>query len=184
MPMQATRSGSAMSAISSVAPIDSTAACAIFRSVSQSPPLTPTPPMHSPSTRIGTPPSMAVQRSGPAASARPSAWVTSRSWPTAPLAVVARLLEAAHTALVVQECSVWKRPPSMRSSTTTWPPASTMQHEIAILASRAFSMAVAIILRAPSWVRRLASAMYMKFPRCEGIVGHAGTAIKGAARAR
>ena len=73
--------------------------------------------MHSPSTRIGTPPSIAVQRSGPAASARPSACVTSRSCPTAPLAVVARLLEAAHTALVVQECTVWKRPPSMRSST-------------------------------------------------------------------
>jgi hypothetical protein len=32
------------------------------------------------------------------------------------------------------------------------------------LGSRAFSMAVAIILRAPSWVRRLASAMYMESP--------------------
>src|SRR4029079_7474146 len=90
-----------------LAPIDSTAACAIARSVSQSPPLTPTPPMHSPFARIGTPPSMAVQRSGPDARASPSAWVTSRSWPTAPLAVVARLLDAAHTALVVQECRVW-----------------------------------------------------------------------------
>src|SRR5260221_8791812 len=90
-----------------LAPIDSTAACAIFKSVCQSPPLTPTPPMHWPSERIGTPPSIAVQRSGPAASASPSACVRSRSWPTAPLAVVGRLLEAAHTALVVHECSVW-----------------------------------------------------------------------------
>ena len=97
------------------------------------------------------PPSIAVQRSGPAASASPSACVTSRSCPTAPFAVVARLLEAAQTALVVQECTVWKRPPSMRSSTITWPPASTMQHEIAILALRASSMAVAIIFLAPSW---------------------------------
>ena len=82
--------------------------------------------------------------------------------PHAPLAEVGRLLEAAHTALVVQECTVWNRPPSMRSRMTTWPPASTMQHEIAILASRALSMAAAIILRAPSWVRRLASAIYME----------------------
>ena len=41
---------------------------------------------------IGQPPSIAVQRSGPAASARPIACVTSRSWPTAPLAVVGRRL--------------------------------------------------------------------------------------------
>src|SRR6201999_4199541 len=147
-----------------LAPIDSTAACAIARSVAQSPPLTPTPPMHSPFTRIGTPPSMAVQRSGPAASANPSACVTSRSWPTAPFAVVARLLEAAHTAFVVQECSVWNLPPSIRSSTTTWPPASTMQQDTAILASRAFSSATAIIFFAPSWVRRLVSAKYIVPP--------------------
>jgi len=74
-----------------------------------------------------------------------------------------------------------ERPSSIRSSTMTWPPASTMQHEIAILALRAFSMAVAIILRAPSWVRRLASAMYMEVPWSAGIVGHAVTTIKGAA---
>ena len=38
-------------------------------SVTQSPPLTPTPPIHSPSTMTGDPPSVAVQRFGPAASA-------------------------------------------------------------------------------------------------------------------
>src|SRR5262245_47923962 len=52
----------------------------------------------------------------------------------------------------------------MRSRTTTCPPASTMQHEMAMPALRASSMAVAIILLAPSWVRRLVSAMYMAFP--------------------
>src|SRR5258705_7046448 len=62
-----------------LSPIDSTAALAMRKSVSQSPPLTPTPPIHWPSTSTGTPPSMAVHRSGPAASARPSAWLTSRS---------------------------------------------------------------------------------------------------------
>ena len=64
---------------SQFAPIDSTASLAIRKSVSQSPPLTPTPPMHSRSTSTGTPPSMAVHRSGPAASASPIAWLTSRS---------------------------------------------------------------------------------------------------------
>ena len=169
-----------------LAPIDSTAAWAIFRSVSQSPPLTPTPPMHSPSTRIGTPPSMAVQRSGPAASARPSACVDVEVLPDRALAPrSARLFDAAQTALVVQECSVWKRPPSMRSRMMTWPPASTMQHEIAIPASRAFSMAVAIILRR-AFVGQafgFGDVHGMKCPRSGGIVGHAATAIKGAADA-
>ena len=89
-----------------LAPIDSTAACAIFRSVSQSPPLTPTPPMHSPSTRIGH----AAFHRGPALRARRRARGRAHAsrrapGPTAPLAVVGRLLDAAHTALVVQECS-------------------------------------------------------------------------------
>src|SRR5438445_412987 len=97
------------------APIDSTAILAIRKSVSQSPPLTPTPPIHSRSTSTGTPPSMAVHRSGPAASASPIAWLTSRSWPAAPLAAVGRRFDAAQTALVVQECTVWKRPPSIRA---------------------------------------------------------------------
>ena len=119
MPMQPTRSGPALTASSSRDDRKSAVRrrrrllparadrlrrppwrCAA--SVSQSPPLTPTPPMHWPSTSTGTPPSMAVQRSGPAASARPMAWLTSRSWPTAPLAVVGRRLDAAHTALVVR----------------------------------------------------------------------------------
>src|SRR6185437_16718596 len=61
-----------------LAPTDSTAVWAIRWSVSQSPPLTPTPPTHSPSNRIGTPPSMAVQRLAPAARVNPSACATSR----------------------------------------------------------------------------------------------------------
>ena len=56
-----------------LAPIASTASRAMRSSVAQSPPLTPMPPMHSPPTITGAPPSIAVQRSGPAASARPSA---------------------------------------------------------------------------------------------------------------
>jgi len=49
-----------------VARMDSTASWAIFRSAFQSPPATPMPPMHSPLTRIGQPPRVAVQtgRSG------------------------------------------------------------------------------------------------------------------------
>ena len=125
MPMQATRSGPAFTTSPSPGHLPTISSsrrstrrppwrCA--NRSAQSPPLTPTPPMHWPSTRIGTPPSIAVQRSGPAASARPSAWSRRgpgrpRPWPWS-----ARRLEAAHTALVVQECSVWKRPPSMRSS--------------------------------------------------------------------
>src|SRR5580765_3818345 len=80
---------------------DMAASCAKRSSNSQLPPATPTPPMHSPPAMIGAPPSIAVQRSGPAARARPSAWATSSVWPTAPLDPVLRLLDAAHTALVV-----------------------------------------------------------------------------------
>ena len=74
-------------------------------------------------------------------------------------AAVERLLEAADTALVVAECTVWKRPPSMRSSAITWPPASTMATETAMPASRARAVAVSTIFFAPASVRRLASAM-------------------------
>ena len=56
-----------------VAPIASTASRAMRSSVAQSPPLTPMPPIHSPPMSTGAPPSIAVQRSGPAASASPSA---------------------------------------------------------------------------------------------------------------
>ena len=62
-----------------LAPMASTLALAMRTSVSQSPPLTPTPPRHWPSTKTGTPPSIAVQRCDPAARASPSAWATSRS---------------------------------------------------------------------------------------------------------
>src|SRR5215831_19621955 len=86
-----------------LAPIDSTAAWAMRSSVAQSPPATPMPPMHSPSTMIGEPPSMAVQRSGPAANARPSACARSSGCACAPRDEVERLLDAAHTALVVAE---------------------------------------------------------------------------------
>ena len=136
-------------------------------------------------TSTGAPPSIAVQRSGPAASASPSAWVMSRSCPTAPFAEVARLFEAAQTALVVQECTVWKRPPSMRSTMMICPPASVIAQEIAIPASRALSMAVAIIFFAPSWVRRLVSAMNIEWPMVvsrAGIVRQAGRGGKGACR--
>src|SRR5215468_6938612 len=85
------------------APIASMASQAMRASVSQSPPLTPTPPMHSPSTITGKPPSMAVHRSGPAASASPIAWATSSGCACAHLAEVGRLFEAAQTALVVAE---------------------------------------------------------------------------------
>src|SRR6516162_2394955 len=78
----------------------------------------------------------------------------SSSCPCAPSADVERLVEDAQTALVVAECRVWNRPPSIRSSTMTWPPASVTAIEIAIPALRALSIAVAVILFAPSWVRR------------------------------
>src|SRR5205807_1654056 len=78
MPMQATRRGSIYFEL---APMDSTASRAMRSSVAQSPPLTPTPPMHSPSTITGQPPSIAVQRPGPAASASPRAWATSSACP-------------------------------------------------------------------------------------------------------
>src|SRR5262245_33224940 len=118
--------------------------------------------MHSPSTITGHPPSMAVQRSMPAASASPSAWLVSRSCPTAPLAEVGRLFEAAHTAFVVAEWTVWKRPPSMRSSTIRWPPASVTAIETAAPACCAVAIAAAIIVLAPAWVRRLLLAMFME----------------------
>ena len=104
---------------------------------------------------------MAVQRSGPAASASPSACTASSACPCAPWAEVARLFEAAQTAFVVAECAVWKRPPSMRSSRIRCPPASTTATEIAMPASRALAIAVDIIFFAPSLVRRLASATYI-----------------------
>src|SRR5215831_8980819 len=102
LPLFATRH-SLFASYSHRAPIASTAARAMRSSVFQSAPATPTPPMHSPSMITGQPPSMAVQRSGPAASASPSAWLVSRSCPTAPLADVGRLLDAAQTAFVVAE---------------------------------------------------------------------------------
>src|SRR5450759_1195960 len=88
-----------------LAPIDSTACCAMRSSVAQSPPAIPMPPMHSPSAIMGQLPSIAVHRCGPAASARPSAWATSSGCAWAPREEVARLFEAAHTALVVAECT-------------------------------------------------------------------------------
>src|SRR5258708_1531295 len=88
---------------SALAPIEATASRASFSSNSQLPPATPMPPRHSPSTRIGQPPSIAVQRPAPAASARPRAWATSSGWPCAPCDEVRRLLEAAHTAFPVAE---------------------------------------------------------------------------------
>src|SRR5262245_52199965 len=133
-------------------------------SVFQSAPATPTPPMHSPSTITGQPPSMAVQRSPPAASASPSAWLVSRSCPTAPLAEVGRLFEAAQTALVVAEWTVWKRPPSMRSSTIRCPPASVTAIDTAAPACCAVAIAAAIIVLAPVLVRRLLLAIFIKWP--------------------
>jgi hypothetical protein len=43
----------------------------------------------------------------------------------------------------------------------TWPPASVTAIEIAIPASRALSIAVAVILFAPSWVRRFVLVTYI-----------------------
>src|SRR5438067_7537941 len=120
--------------------------------------------MHSPSMMIGQPPSMAVHRPGPAASARPSACVTSSGCSCAPRGAVGRRLEAAQTALVVAECTVWKRPPSMRSSTRRCPPASVIATEMAIPAALALSTAVAAIFFAPAWVSRLLFATYMISP--------------------
>src|SRR5690349_9561411 len=109
----------------------------------------------------GAPPSIAVQRSAPAASARPIACDTSSVLPVAPVAPVVRRFEAAHTALVVAECTVWKRPPSMRSRSTRWPPASTIATVIATPASCARASAVAMIFFAPAPVRRRPWATYM-----------------------
>ena len=69
--------------------------------------------------------------------------------PAAPFAVVRRRFDAAQTAWVVQECTVWKRPPSIRSIRITCPPASTMAQAIAMLARPANSTAVAMIFFAP-----------------------------------
>src|SRR5262249_9086927 len=114
-----------------------------------------------PPAMIGAPPSIAVQRSGPAARARPSAWATSSVWPTAPLDPVLRLLDAAHAALVVAECTVWNLPPSMRSSASRCPPASTTATVTAIPASFARASAVSRAWRRPAVVRRFPSATYM-----------------------
>src|SRR5207302_7004070 len=144
------------------APIDSTASRASRSSSSQLPPATPTPPMHSPPTMTGQPPSIAVQRSGPAARASPRAWATSSDWPWAPFAPVILLFDPAQTAFVVAECTVWKRPPSMRSSSSRWPPASAMATVTAMPASCARAIAVAIIFLAPAAVSRLLSAKSMR----------------------
>src|SRR5262249_45695871 len=141
--------------------IAAAASCATRSSNSQFPPATPTPPMHSPSARIGAPPSIAVQRSGPAARAGPGAWARASPWPPAPLDPVARLLDAAPPALVVAECTVWNLPPSMRSRTSRCPPASTTATVTAIPASFARASAVSSALRAPAVVRRFPSATYM-----------------------
>src|SRR3954452_22583211 len=50
----------------------------------------------------------------------------------------------------------------MRSSTMRCPPASAIAIAIAMPALRASRMAVATMCLAPSWVRRLASAIYME----------------------
>ena len=106
----------------------------------------------------------AIKRSGPAARARPSAWATSSVWPTAPFDPVPRLFEAAQTALVVAEWTVWNLPPSMRSSSIKLPPASTMATDTASFSASALAMAVAMIFFAPAMVRRFESATYMLPP--------------------
>src|SRR5687767_9101116 len=104
---------------------------------------------------------MAVQRAAPAAKVSPSACATSSVWPTAPLALVLRFVDEEQTAFVLHEWMVWNGAPSMRSSATTCPPASTTQQEMAILAPLACSIATAIIFRAPSWVKRLVVVTYI-----------------------
>src|SRR5258706_11952282 len=153
--------------------MDSTASRATRASNSKFPPAIPTPPTHSPPKRIGQPPSIAVQFVAPAASFKPSACATSRDCPCAPFDPVGRRLEAAHTALVVAECTVWKRPPSMRSRSTRLPPESAMATVMAMPASSARAMAVAIIFFAPAAVRRLVSATYMVFVPLRTILMHA-----------
>src|SRR3954463_11670394 len=49
----------------------------------------------------------------------------------------------------------------MRSSTIRWPPASAIATAMAMPASRALATAVAAMVLAPSWVRRLLSATYI-----------------------
>jgi len=72
------------------------------------------------------------------------------------------LFDAAQTAFVVAECTVWKRPPSMRSSSSRWPPASAMATVTAMPASCARAIAVAIIFLAPAAVSRMLSAKSMR----------------------
>src|SRR5262245_6869222 len=117
--------------------------------------------MHSPLTSTGQPPSIAVQRSGPAASARPRACAVSSACPTAPCDVVFRRFEAAQAALVVAECTVWNLPPSIRSSSIRCPPASTTAIVMAAPRSAALAVAASIIFFAPALVRRRLSAVYM-----------------------
>src|SRR4051812_14516683 len=104
---------------------------------------------------------MAVHRSAPAASARPSACAVSSDCPTAPCDVVIRRVDAAHAAFVVAEWTVWNLPPSIRSSSTRWPPASAIAIVTAAPDAAALATAAAIIFFAPSFVSRLLSAMYI-----------------------
>ena len=147
----------------------STASRAMRSSVAQSPPLTPTPPMHSPSTMTGQPPSIAVQRSGPAASASPSACATSSACACAPCEEVGPLvrrgadrlggrrvhgMEAAAVHALehdqVAARSRRSRPRSRSRPAAPWrsrcPPSS----------------------RRPAWVRRLVSATNMEPGFCPG----------------
>src|SRR5688572_6830029 len=81
--------------------------------------------------------------------------------------VVGRLLDAAHTALVVQECRVWKRPPSMRWTRTAWPPASTIAAATANPAFSAPTVTDSIIFFAPASVSRLLFVTYIGSPFVE-----------------
>src|SRR5688572_29113473 len=76
--------------------------------------------------------------------------------------VVGRLFDAAQTALVVQECRVWKRPPSMRWTRTAWPPASTIAAATAWPAFSAPAVTDSIIFFAPASVRRFELATYFE----------------------
>src|SRR5687767_4971948 len=78
--------------------------------------------------------------------------------------VVGRLLDAEHTALVVHECRVWKRPPSMRWTRTAWPPASTIAAATAKPAFSALVVTDSIIFFAPASVRRFELATYIVHP--------------------
>src|SRR5688572_33200420 len=78
--------------------------------------------------------------------------------------VVGRLFDAAQTALVVEECRVWKRPPSMRWTRTAWPPASTIAAATACPAFSAPAVTDSIIFFAPASVRRFELATYIVSP--------------------